>query len=80
MEHRNPRARRSAVPGWGIAALGASLAGPAHADAPKPAAGNPHPDQPSARAICSAARVAIAMIVTCGLTPSEVGTAAPSTT
>jgi hypothetical protein len=34
----------------------------------------------SAAAIFSAARVASAMIVICGLTPSEEGTAAPSTT
>ena len=36
--------------------------------------------QARAAAIFSAARVASAMIVTCGLTPSDVGTAAPSTT
>jgi alkanesulfonate monooxygenase SsuD/methylene tetrahydromethanopterin reductase-like flavin-dependent oxidoreductase (luciferase family) len=36
--------------------------------------------QASARAIFWAARVAIAMIVTCGLTPIAVGTAEPSTT
>ena len=35
---------------------------------------------PSAAAIFSAARVAMAMIVICGFTPSELGTLAPSTT
>src|SRR5690606_8410688 len=42
--------------------------------------GRQGPAQPRAAAIFSAARVASAMIVTCGFTPSEVGTAEPSTT